>query len=90
MLRSSPARLSRRMSIVSAMIALSLVIGLLQLPAHAQTQATITFFEETLSADGDWLWHPTYGGVWRPRQIGPDWRPYMYGRWIYTSEYGWV
>ena len=90
MLRSSPARLSRCMSIVSAMIALSLVIGLLHLPAHGQTQATITFFEETLSADGDWLWHPTYGRVWRPRQIGPDWRPYMYGRWVYTNEYGWV
>ena len=74
-------------------IALSMItigVGGLYRPVHSQTQVAITYFDEALSADGDWVWHPTYGRVWRPRQVGPEWRPYMYGRWVYTREYGWV
>ena len=87
MLRFSSAWFSR---VFSAIFAVSLGMCLLNLPAQGQTYGTIAFFEESLAADGVWLWHSTYGRVWRPHQIGPEWRPYMYGRWAYTNEYGWI
>jgi hypothetical protein len=56
-------------------------------PASAQP---IRYFDEPLSPYGTWVDDPTYGRVWRPRDTPADWRPYTYGRWVYTSEYGWV
>jgi hypothetical protein len=68
-----------------------LVVGcllLMQQPVRAQT--TITFFDEPLAPYGYWVEDPYYGRVWRPREPGVDWRPYTFGRWVYTSDYGWI
>lgn len=56
-------------------------------PARAQW---VRSFDEPLSPYGYWVDDPIYGRVWRPRDTPADWRPYTYGRWVYTSEYGWV
>ena len=29
------------------------------------------------------------GKVWVPTGVPPDWRPYAYGHWVYTDEWGW-
>ena len=57
---------------------------------HAQTTVVVRSFDEPLAPYGNWVDDPTYGRVWRPSDIGSDWRPYTVGRWVYTSEYGWV
>jgi hypothetical protein len=75
----------------SWMAVLALVTGCLIAattgPAPAQT---IAYFDEPLSPYGYWVEDPYYGRLWRPRETPADWRPYTYGRWVYTSEYGWV
>ncbi len=46
-------------------------------------------FREGLAPYGQWVDTPEYGRVWRPTQVSSDWRPYLDGRWVYTS-YGWT
>ena len=49
----------------------------------------ISYFYDYLSSYGIWIYYPRYGYVWIPRQTGYRWRPYTYGRWIWT-DYGWT
>ena len=37
---------------------------------------------------GEWVVHPTWGPVWKPAGVGPDWKPYHRGRWAHTAQ-GW-
>lgn len=48
-----------------------------------------SIFYAPLARYGEWVDHSRYGWVWLPWGIRPDWRPYMYGRWVWT-EYGWT
>ena len=51
--------------------------------------ADIAFFFDTLDEGGEWLDHPRYGDVWRPK-VADDWRPYTLGRWAYSEDFGWT
>lgn len=55
-------------------------------PAHAQVSAE---FQSALEPYGSWQLHPRFGEVWVPYDLPPGWRPYTYGRWVYTDEWGW-
>jgi len=47
--------------------------------------------EYELSRHGRWEYDDTYTSyVWIPYNIGPTWRPYWHGRWIWTPYYGYV
>ncbi len=46
-------------------------------------------FQEALAPYGEWRQEPRYGEVWVPTGLPPDWRPYEYGHWVYTDEWGW-
>ena len=43
-----------------------------------------------LDGHGDWRDTPTYGPVWVPRAVGPQWAPYSTGRWLWDPLYGWT
>ena len=45
-------------------------------------------FDATLAGYGEWTWVSGLGRVWRP-WVATSWRPYTYGRWVFTS-YGWT
>jgi hypothetical protein len=49
----------------------------------------VSVFYDTLSPFGTWVRMSAYGYVWVPRNMGYRWRPYTYGRWIW-SDYGWT
>ena len=57
------------------------------------TQANVAvgfnLFFGTLSPYGNWVSVPRYGNVWYPTAVGPHWRPYTDGRWVW-SDYGWT
>jgi len=55
-------------------------------PAHAQVSAE---FQSALEPYGSWQPHPRFGEVWVPYDLPQGWRPYTYGRWVYTEEWGW-
>jgi len=38
---------------------------------------------------GTWKQDPTYGNVWTPNNVGPDWAPYSNGNWAYVAPWGW-
>ena len=63
----------------------SLVVGSLS-PAAAQISEDAQI---ALEEYGGWRPHPRFGEVWVPRGVPPDWRPYQYGHWVYTDEWGW-
>jgi hypothetical protein len=39
---------------------------------------------------GTWREEPTYGHVWVPNEVGPDWAPYSNGYWSYVGPWGWT
>jgi uncharacterized protein YraI len=46
-------------------------------------------FYGRLEPYGSWIWlQGQY--VWVPRNVGPYWRPYTLGRWVFTDRYGWM
>ena len=45
---------------------------------------------ETLDEYGTWRVEPTYGHVWVPSSVSPDWAPYSTGQWSWDSYYGWT
>ncbi len=62
-----------------------------QVQAQGQGEVSLEYFHERLAPFGNWLNHPIWGEVWQP-DAGPNFRPYFYGYWDYTSDYGsiWV
>jgi hypothetical protein len=38
---------------------------------------------------GTWKQEPTYGNVWVPNNVPPDWAPYSNGYWSYVGPWGW-
>jgi len=55
---------------------------------HTAAEVSLTYFEQLLAPFGRWFQHPVWGAVWQPNS-GPNFRPYFYGYWEYTSDYGW-
>jgi uncharacterized protein YraI len=46
-------------------------------------------FYNRLAPYGNWIWlQGQY--VWVPQNVGPHWRPYTVGRWVFTDRYGWM
>lgn len=44
-------------------------------------------FYSSLAPYGEWV-DGSFGHAWRPLHVGYGWRPYVYGRWMWT-DYGW-
>jgi hypothetical protein len=59
--------------------------------AQAAVNVSVNFdvFYNGMSTYGDWV---SFGGayVWVPTSVGPRWRPYTLGHWVWTGEYGWM
>ena len=45
-------------------------------------------YHVALSGYGEWVWIDGLGQCWRP-WVRPDWRPFTFGRWVWTS-WGWT
>ena len=56
---------------------------------YAGAEVSLTYFEQVLAPFGRWLQHPVWGEVWQP-DSGATFRPYFYGYWQYTTDYGWL
>jgi hypothetical protein len=72
-------------ALVVAAVSAPIVVGGLT-PAAAQVSGE---FQAALAPYGTWRRHPRFGEVWVPAGVPPDWRPYEYGHWVYTDEWGW-
>ncbi|WP_425107147.1 DUF6600 domain-containing protein [Ancylobacter sp.] len=90
--------------LLAAGIGASLLAGVATLPAFAQNApirlaqagpqggaATmdVNLFYDQLGRFGTWVAHPDYDYVFIPSDVGPGWRPYQEGRWVWTDQYGW-
>ena len=49
---------------------------------------SVSGFYDALAPYGTWIDYAPYGWCWTPRDVGPEWRPYSDGYWVYT-DYGW-
>ncbi|MBZ5603555.1 MAG: FecR family protein [Acidobacteriia bacterium] len=45
---------------------------------------------EDLDGNGRWVDDGSYGQVWQPTGVDPDWAPYRCGRWVWMDYYGWT
>lgn len=76
--------------VTTAMFVLTVFVPGAQSQAGAHdTNVSVSFFYDDLSPHGHWVEHRQYGTVWIPASAGPEWQPYSYGRWVWTSDYGW-
>jgi hypothetical protein len=83
-----------RRAILAIVTSAAVVIGVLSAPIvfGALTPAAAQISEDAqiaLEQYGSWRPHPRFGDVWVPSAVPPDWRPYEYGHWVYTDEWGW-
>ncbi len=80
-----------RRAILAITTSAAIVFGVLVAPiALAPAQAQISEDAQiALEQYGMWRPHPRFGEVWVPAGIPPDWRPYEYGHWVYTDDWGW-
>ena len=60
-------------------------------PIAAEAAVSVSFdvFFNDLQPHGSWVQTDIYPYVWVPANVGPGWRPYTHGHWIYTDHYGW-
>src|SRR5437588_12164631 len=94
-------RAIRRTSMQLRLLAAVLVALLLAEPSNfafaasdapqpiAASDVDRTYFDQQLAQFGHWIYHPTWGEVWKP-DAGPGFRPYFNGYWQFTSDYGWL
>lgn len=70
-----------------------IAVGALSIPLlGGSTPASAQISDDAqvaLEQYGAWRPHPRFGEVWVPAGVPPDWRPYQYGHWVYTEEWGW-
>jgi hypothetical protein len=59
------------------------------LPAPPGLTVDVGFFWSELAPYGAWIDLAPWGWVWAPGDVGPGWRPYTYGRWVFTDD-GWT
>jgi hypothetical protein len=45
---------------------------------------------QDLDSYGAWQQVPTYGNVWVPTSVAPDWAPYRFGHWVWLDPWGWT
>ncbi len=85
-------RLSRFGFVVLAALGLAVVTlsapPMLGGPTPAAAQASEDFIY-ALEPYGRWIRHARFGEVWVPADLPRGWRPYEYGHWVYTDEWGW-
>ena len=67
----------------------ALLFGMVTPTTQARDAVSVDFFYDNLEPHGDWREVGGYGYCWQPRDVGPDWRPYSDGRWVYTDA-GWT
>ncbi|TFG58274.1 MAG: hypothetical protein E4H35_01495 [Candidatus Aminicenantes bacterium] len=63
-----------------------------QLSARSERQnlpSDLEEYEEELDQNGQWVYERPYGNVWVPNVSHADWRPYLYGRWVWYPVIGW-
>ncbi len=61
--------------------------AILEVSASVSIHATADFYAP-LAAEGAWIEVGSYGRCWRPARVAVGWRPYCYGRWVWT-DCGW-
>jgi len=55
----------------------------------SESELDASYFYDYLSDFGIWVYLPGYDYVWVPRATSYYWRPYTYGRWLWT-DWGWT
>jgi hypothetical protein len=76
----------KRLFALALPAALLLIVGATNVRA---ADIDISFFYQELAPYGEWVTLEPYGWVWCPYDVGPGWRPYTDGDWVY-SDYGWT
>ena len=52
--------------------------------------SAISEYENELEDNGRWVNQESYGNVWVPYVQNVEWRPYLYGRWVWYPIIGWT
>jgi hypothetical protein len=78
-----------RPGIWAVAVALAAVLAAAGAPPAGAARTEAALFYEELAPYGSWTDYGSYGPVWHPTKVSDNWRPYLDGRWVPSSE-GWV
>jgi hypothetical protein len=89
-----PIAFTWRRLCAAAVIGLAVALGSLAAPPTLGGPTPVAAqvsedFIYALEPYGRWIRHRRFGEVWVPADLPRDWRPYEYGHWVYTDEWGW-
>ncbi len=79
--------MKKRLAVI-ALVVMLLVGFAADEKARANTAVSFNMFYSSLSPYGNWV-PMDYGYAWSPTGVGPGWRPYMDGQWVW-SDLGWT
>lgn len=79
----------RKRILRSLIIILPIMMLSISEKSYGQARVNIDLFYSSLAPYGVWFEYRDYGLCWRPTVVGPGWRPYTHGHWVWT-EYGWT
>ena len=72
--------------IVVLALGLALILGSGFPQSASAASEDVAIFYDDLSQYGQWVDYENYGPVWRPTNVGENWRPYTDGRWVPTND----
>src|SRR5690606_23058526 len=58
-------------------------------PETVVVEIEFSYFHDSLSPHGTWVYLEGYGDCWYPSDVDDDWRPYHHGHWVWIDECGW-
>ncbi len=80
----------KRFIIIGIFICSILAIGIgYSKQSRSDEAVSFSVFYNNLSQYGNWTFIQGYGYVWSPGGVEAGWRPYLYGRWVWSDD-GWV
>ncbi len=79
----------KRLSVLAVLFLMGLPLELVTLAQVRGVEIrTVGDFYVPLEPYGQWVELAPYGWCWYPVRVARDWRPYVYGRWVWTDN-GW-
>ena len=76
------------LGVALSILPIGLPLAVVGVTTSAQAQVSIDF-RLALDPYGQSRQDPRWGEFWVPARRPRDWRPYTYGHWVYTDEWGW-
>jgi hypothetical protein len=78
----------KRLIIILSFLTAFGIVSKLNAAPPVEVEGRFGYFYSSLAPYGEWIELEPGFEVWRPLNVDEHWRPYLFGRWVWT-DYGW-